>query len=216
MRFEAGAQRGVKLVLAGELVPASGQEPSYGDPQCDQGRTFWIDPIESPRGDAPSATAPSTDYSAVAVPSDLLHETLANQRGACEMPKDTMTLRVTDGGAQRETVFCSSYGRANATGFKDAKGRKYVVLAYGLGHGTGLARTPFLSVYRSERQGLIELFRVTIAWLTGPSAQFGYAPEAALKPQGGIAVALRGEADKESRCCVPSEKSQTIWIDPDP
>jgi hypothetical protein len=140
------------------------------------------------------------------------NEPLVPNRMGCDFVDDAMSLFVTDGGkelAQRD--FCSSYGRATAKVAADRRGRNYVLLEYSEGRGTN-ASTTFLAVYRLAPE-LLEVMRIPISWATGPTQRFVYQYDIEADQSGGLRIALRGNDETGSECCVPLEKVQIIRID---
>ena len=204
---------GLKVDFVASDKQSTEPESQDGDPFCSQKRSFWIDPKTESGVLAPKSLEGS-DPRVMVLHGDSLGGWSTTNHDPCEFRGDMVVLAGTEWADQPiALVFCSSYGIARARGVSDRNGRRYVALEYREGHGTGFAETPYLGIYRLERQGLNELFRLELAWPTGMTQAFEYSYKFGPVDGGGVALQLDGNADEKSECCVPSEKSRLLVID---
>jgi len=139
-------------------------------------------------------------------------------------PEDSMVLTIIDGQKPPITLrVCSSYGDAKAKAFTDKKGRNYVLLEYGENRGTN-ARNDYLRVYRLDNDHLFKIMDIQLSWWTAPLNRFFYHYDVTTGHTAGLEINLRETGYKsgpdvpeapDPECCIPSERTRTIWIDPE-
>ena len=206
-QIDTPAGGGLEFKLHGEAGLSLDSHISRDDFNCDRNRTLLIDTPRISDRASPSLQA----FTATTQLMGALGDTLG-ERIPCEFDTDAMALLLANrGNSPNVWLFCSSYGKAHAEAVTDPTGGKYVILDYGEGHGSGLARTPYLAVYAFEDLGLRELLRIRTAWTSGPFQQFSYNHTSATVA-GGLLLTLDGIADKNSLCCVPRDQNRAIVV----
>jgi hypothetical protein len=149
-----------------------------------------------------------------------------DQEWCLSSPEDSMVLTVSDEGKPPIVLrVCASYGGGKAEIVTDKKGRNYVLFKYGVGRGTGNAMDTYLRVYRLDGNNLFRIMEIPLTWKTNQVDQFAYDYEVGTSAVLGLEIRLRERqqiygADvmspsAEGECCIPTERTRTIWIDPE-
>ncbi|TAK97937.1 MAG: hypothetical protein EPO08_20420 [Rhodospirillaceae bacterium] len=139
-------------------------------------------------------------------------------------PEDSMILTVTDGSNPPIVrKVCASYGGGKAKTFADKKGRNYILMEYGTGRGTN-AMDDHLKIYRLDQGNLFEVVDILLSWQTAPMERFVYDYSVQSNVTSGLEVTLREHPPVHfpdyidpalgKKCCIPSDRTRTIWIDP--
>jgi len=135
-------------------------------------------------------------------------------------PEDSMLLTVSEEGKPPIVLrVCASYGGGKAEIFSDKKGRNYVLFKYGVGRGTN-AMDDYLRIYRLDGANLFKIMDIQLSWKTGPYDRFLYDHEVRSAATMGLEISLRDSARgippwPPGDCCIPTERTRTIWIDPE-
>jgi hypothetical protein len=138
-------------------------------------------------------------------------------------PEDSMLLTVTDEGKSPIVLrVCASYGAGKAEVVTDKRGRNYVLFNYGVGRGTNNAVNYYLRVYRLDGNNLLNVMDIPLTWPTSPINRFTYDYSVGTGAPVGLEIKLRAlGSDYEPNyvwsgveCCIPTDSTRIIWIDP--
>lgn len=130
---------------------------------------------------------------------------------AYPFPEDSLRLSVKIKGQKSiKLPFCSAYGKARAVAERDARGKYFVLLWYGVGRGTN-ATEQFLRVYQVG-QNLKDIKTLLVHAASGLTSNWTYQVNVLKPGSGGLQLVLTLATYGSGTFEVPKDKRRIVYI----